>query len=255
MRERDPNVAAYVRNYQRLYPMARLAVNVSRRLNVTGTENIPAGPAVIAANHSSIFDPLYLALAYYEETQEPLRFLAKRGYFDGKGTDDKGKFGQVVKFVMNATGQIPVDRGGRGNGGAALDAAVQALTDDEHAIGIFPEGTLVEPGKQARFHAGAAQIALRANVPLVPVAITPDRDTNGELKPDGWLAAINVRFGEPVDTESHSNGLYHIRQSAAEARFVTTDLEASLAALTGYTRTGAFAKPGELRRRHSRRQR
>ncbi len=233
--------------------MARFAMGFARRLKVTGAEHIPDGPAVLAANHSSVFDPLYLALAYYGEQEEPLRFLAKKGYFDGGGIDDKGKYGAIVKQLVTATGQIPVDRSKRGGGGAALDAAVQALTDDGHAIGIFPEGTLVEPGKQARFHAGAAQIALRANVPLVPVAITPDRDANGELKTDGWLSAVNVAFGEPVGTEAYSHGLRHLYPLIAKARFVITELEVSLSAMTGYARTGEFAKPGELRRRRERR--
>lgn len=223
-------------------------MNLARRLQVSGEENIPDGPAVFTPNHSTVFDPLYLVLGYYGVKREPLRFLAKKGYFEGGGIDDKGKFGNVVKYIVNATGQIPVDRG-KSRNSDALDEAVQALEEDGHAVGIFPEGTLVEPGLQARFRTGAAQIALRAHVPLVPVAIVPDRDASGRLKRDRWLSTVNVIFGKPVEYSEYTQGLRNFLPNALKAKLVTDELEVSVAALTGYTKTSKFATPGELRRR------
>lgn len=73
----------YARAFRTLYPLAKFAIGLSYDLSVTGQEHIPDGPAVFAANHKSEFDPLFLALAYYGQTHNPIHFLAKKEYFEG----------------------------------------------------------------------------------------------------------------------------------------------------------------------------
>lgn len=237
--------AEYAKTFRTLYPLAKLAIGFSYRLSVEGKEHVPTGPVVFAANHKSEFDPLFLALAYYEQTQQPIHFLAKKEYFEGGGIDDKGKFGRIVRMLVTKTGQIPVDRGSRRGNEESIAAAVEML-DQGDAVGIFPEGTLVGPGRLGRLHRGVAEIALKASgsgVPIIPVAIMEADHTSGRRKD------VRVEFGEPIDTTERSKGLGHLLPTRVKANLITNDLENTLAELTGLTKTGVFAKPGEYRYR------
>ncbi len=237
--------AEYARYFKGLYPLAKLAIGLSHDLTVSGQDNIPEGPAVFAANHKSVLDPLFLAVAYYEHTHGPIHFLAKKEYFEGGGIDDKGKFGRTVRMLVTKTGQIPVDRSSRHGNEESIAAAV-AMLDSGDAVGIFPEGTLVAPGRLGRLHKGAAEIALKAGdggVPIVPVAILQSE------KGSARRTAVSVEFGAPIDTTEINRGLGHLKPMRFKAGAITNDLEDVLADLTGCTKTGAFAKPGELRYR------
>lgn len=234
----------YDRTYARIYHVAKLAINAVSALRVNGAENIPDSPAIYAANHNAVYDPLWLALAYYEHAHQPLRFLAKKGYFDGKGIDDKGKFGRITKMLVHATGQIPVDRENGKNDGS-IDAAVAALNDGS-SIGIFPEGSLSVRGELSRLHSGIARISLRAenDIPIVPVAIAPKDKRLGR-------SVMSVTFGKPIDITEYDKPPRKFLPELAKARLITDNLEAELAELTGYARTGKYAKPGEVRRRQA----
>lgn len=242
------NSPNFARTYARIYPLAKLAVSAASSLRVHGAENIPNGPAIYAANHNTVMDPLWLAVAYYGETHQPLRFLAKQGYFDGKGIDDNGKFGRITQKLVIATGQIPVDRES-GRHDTSIDAAVTALDNEQSSIGIFPEGTLSEHGELAKLHAGIARIALRSEqlVPIVPVALL-SRDKSHRR------TDVSVTFGEPIDVSKFRTGAGRLLPAYSKTRLITENLESQLATLTGYTRTKKYAKPGEVRRRRAQNQ-
>lgn len=235
----------YAKTYARIYPLAKAAIAAASVLRVNGGETLPGTQAIYAANHNSVMDPLWLAAAYYGQAHEPLRFLAKQGYFDGKGIDDKGKYGRTIQKLVTATGQIPVDRE-KGRSDGSIDAAVAALDDGISSVGIFPEGTLSEYGQLGKLHAGIARIALRAegNVPIVPVAILPQGKHLGR-------PVISVNFGAPIDVSRYSTTAWKLVPEFKKAKLITDDLEERLAALTGYSRTGKYAKPGEVRRRRA----
>jgi 1-acyl-sn-glycerol-3-phosphate acyltransferase len=97
--------------------------------------------------------------------------------------------------VLSAVGAFKVYRG-RGDR-EALRTAVE-LAREGHVIAMFPEGTRRRKGlrktRQAQAHAGAAQIAIRAGVPLVPAGI---RGTDGL----GRLARLEVRYGPPIELD------------------------------------------------------
>ena len=245
MNHEQPTPPEYTRTYARIYPLAKLAINTISALHVNGAENIPDRPAIYAANHNTVYDPLWLALAYYEHTHQPLRFLAKKGYFDGKGIDDNGKFGRITKTLVHATGQIPVDRE-NGKNDDSIDAAVTALNDGS-SVGIFPEGSLSVRGELSKLRSGIARIALRAenDIPIVPVAIAPKDKRFGR-------SVMSVTFGEPIDITGYDKPPRKFLPELAKAKLITDNLEAELAELTGYARTGKYAKPGEVRRRQAR---
>jgi 1-acyl-sn-glycerol-3-phosphate acyltransferase len=149
------------------------------RLRARGVENLPRGGFVLAANHSSNFDPWPLAIPLFPRRQ--LRFMAKSELFN-----------PIVGPVITAGGAFPVHRG---EGDLeALETAVQIVRDGEIVV-MFPEGTRRSKGlrkkHRPRPHTGAARIALDAEAPLVPAAIK-GTDRLSRLGP------LRVAFGPPI---------------------------------------------------------
>jgi len=148
-----------------------------------GIENVPtSGGFVLAANHSSNFDPWPLGIPLFP--RRFLRFMAKSELF----WFPLGK-------VITAAGAFRVRRGERDE--EAIATAV-ALCREGHAVVMFPEGTRRQKGLrkkyEARWHSGAARIALEARVPLVPAGIAgTDRLAR--------LGALRVRYGPPVELD------------------------------------------------------
>jgi 1-acyl-sn-glycerol-3-phosphate acyltransferase len=151
------------------------------RLRWTGAENVPrAGGLVLAANHWSNLDPWPLGAPLF-----PGRFLR----FMGKAE----LFWFPLGPIISAGGAFPVHRGERDE--QAIATAV-GLCRQGHAVVMFPEGTRRRKGvrkkRQARWHTGAARIALTAEVPLVPAAIA-GTDRLSRLGP------LRVAYGAPVE--------------------------------------------------------
>jgi 1-acyl-sn-glycerol-3-phosphate acyltransferase len=150
------------------------------RLRAEGMENVPHnGGFVLAANHTSNFDPWPLGIPLWPRRY--LRFMAKNELF-------RGPVGPLIK----AGGGFPVRRG---EGDVeAMDKAI-AFAREGHAVVMFPEGTRRKKGlrkkHQARPHTGAARIAVEAGVPLIPAAIA---GTDRLLR----LERLRVRYGKPI---------------------------------------------------------
>src|SRR5919204_5401265 len=131
------------------------------RLRVTGRENVPDdGGLVLAANHTSNFDPWPLGLPLFPRRQ--LRFMAKVELFN-----------PLLGPILRAGGAFPVRRG---EGDVeAIQTAVDLVRAGEIVV-MFPEGTRQRKGLRKKFeprpHSGAARIALQADAPLVPTAIS-----------------------------------------------------------------------------------
>ena len=161
------------------WPLVRLLF----RYRARGVEHLPrAGGYVLAANHSSNFDPWVLGMALFP--RRFLRFMAKSELF----------WFPLGPFIAGA-GAFQVRRGHRD-----LEAirTAQELARQGHVIAMFPEGTRRRKGlrkkRQAEAHSGAARIALGADVPLVPAAI-------GGTASLRRLAPLRVVYGEPVPTD------------------------------------------------------
>jgi 1-acyl-sn-glycerol-3-phosphate acyltransferase len=150
------------------------------RLRARGLENLPEGGFVLAANHSSNFDPWPLGIPFLPERQ--LRFMAKAELFN-----------PLLRPILRASGAFKVRRG---EGDVeAVRTAVELVRAGEVVV-MFPEGTRREKGlrkrHQARPHTGAARIALAAGAPLVPAAIA-GTDRLSRLGP------LRVAYGAPLD--------------------------------------------------------
>lgn len=166
------------------------------RLRARGQEHLPEGGFVLAANHTSNFDPWALGIPLLPQRQ--LRFMAKSELFN-----------PLLAPILRAGGAFKVRRG---EGDVeALRTAVDLVRDGEIVV-MFPEGTRREKGLRkkhlARAHTGAARIALGAGAPLVPAAIK-GTDRLARLGP------LRVVFGEPLDL-SDLEGL-DIKSASEEA--------------------------------------
>ena len=150
------------------------------RLRAQGVEHLPEGGFVLAANHTSNFDPWPLGIPLLPDRQ--LRFMAKAELFN-----------PVLTPILRAGGAFKVRRG-EGD----LDAMRTAgeLVREGEIVVMFPEGTRQRKGlvkkHQARPHTGAARIALTGGVPLVPAAIG---GTDRLLR----LGPLRVAYGPPLD--------------------------------------------------------
>ena len=121
---------------------------------VTGRENLPAGPALIASNHQSAFDTIvWLSLIHHP------------GYVLKKELSYIPLYGMVTRL----TGQIVVDRDAGAAAIRTLLAGTARVTAEGRSIVIFPEGTRMPPGKVGVLHPGIAGMASHTGLPVVPV--------------------------------------------------------------------------------------
>jgi len=174
------------RSFRAVLPVYLLAaaiswpfVKVGYRLRARGLEHLPEGGFVLAANHTSNFDPWPLALPLFPRRQ--LRFMAKSELFN-----------PILKPILAGGGAFPVRRGEADL--EAIRRAVELVREGEIVV-MFPEGTRRRKGlrkkHEARAHTGAARIALAAGAPLVPAAIKgTDRLSR--------LAPLRVAYGRAI---------------------------------------------------------
>src|SRR3954451_10498054 len=127
------------------------------RVRVEGLENVPAdGPAILASNHLSFLDSIFLPLV----VRRRVTFVAKAEYFDNAKT----------AWFFRGCGQIPIRREGGSASERALASATEVLRDGK-VFGIYPEGTRTRDGKLHRGHTGVARLAFRTGTPIVPVGM------------------------------------------------------------------------------------
>ncbi len=155
-----------------------------------GLENIPSeGPALVACNHTSYFDPLAHALAIVTAHRRP-RFLAKQELYEK----------WFMRNLLTGAGQIPVARGTGSR--APVEAAVKALGEGE-VVMIYPEGTVTGNPDHTPMQGktGVARIALQADVPVIPLAVWGSHRVfqKGGQRGLTFGRPIWVKAGAPMD--------------------------------------------------------
>lgn len=155
-----------------------------------GVEHIPdEGPVIIASNHLSFSDSVFLPLVL----KRKIVFIGKQEYFIGRGL--KGWFSRLF-FV--GVGTIPVDRTGGRAAHAALETAKRLLAEGR-LFGIYPEGTRSPDGRLYRGKTGVARLALETGVPVIPVLMlnTDEVQPIGKVLPK--VIRVRIRIGKPLD--------------------------------------------------------
>jgi 1-acyl-sn-glycerol-3-phosphate acyltransferase len=164
-----------------LGPLLRLIYRPRAR----GLENLPAtGPFILAANHISFVDSLFIPLV----APRNVVYLGKADYFDKART----------RWFFKYAGVIPVRREGGSASEAAIMAGVRALKDGL-VVGIYPEGTRSPDGRLYRGKTGVARIALEGRVPVVPVAVHgTDEIMPLDAKAPRLSGRPTITFGKPL---------------------------------------------------------
>jgi 1-acyl-sn-glycerol-3-phosphate acyltransferase len=151
------------------------------RFRVTGAEHIPKdGPVVVAPNHKSFYDSFFVGLA----SRRPLHFMAKTELFQGRSA-----------WLLNRLGAFPVKRGTADP--EALETA-RILLEQGRVLALFPEGTRFrDPDTLRPPRRGAGRLAIEAQAPIVPCAITGTERLFG----GGWFpkpVRVQVAFAPAV---------------------------------------------------------
>ena len=141
---------------------------------VVGRENIPQGGALICANHLKMSDPLYVVFA--AGLKNRMQVMAKEELMQMP----------ALGWLLKKAGIFGVKRGKADI--VAVKRALKVLKSDEKLL-IFPEGTRVKDGETSEAKTGAAMMALRTGVPVVPIYLPR---TNR-----GLFHRITVVIGEP----------------------------------------------------------
>jgi 1-acyl-sn-glycerol-3-phosphate acyltransferase len=157
------------------------------RPKVTGT--VPDGAAILASNHLSFCDSLFLPLM----APRKVVFIGKEEYFVGTGLK-----GRLIAAFFRGVGTIPVDRRGGSEAADALDTALRVLKEGR-LFGIYPEGTRSPDGRLYRGKTGVARLALASGAPVVPCALigTDQVQPMGHKMPKK-IMRVEVRFGDPI---------------------------------------------------------
>jgi 1-acyl-sn-glycerol-3-phosphate acyltransferase len=179
----------------------RQFVRAVLRMEVEGAEHVPAtGPAVLVANHESIWDPFVLAVV----TPRPIRYMAKAEFWRYP----------VLRSLMDACGTFPIERG-RGDV-TAVSRAVRLL-EEGHLLGVFPQGTIKNQTPR-NYHRGAARVALLTGAPIVPVRLVGTREI---LRPG--LPRVRIETRPPLRVEAR-------RATIAESKLLTRRLQEAIGA-------------------------
>lgn len=167
---------------------ARLSVAISwSKLKIEGAENLAKYPvAVYAANHTSYMDiPVLFAALPFQ-----FRILAKKELWQWP----------FIGWYLLRSGQMPIDIANPHATLSSLGGAVKALRAEMPLV-VFPEGGRTADGELKPFLAGAAYLAIRAQVPLVPIALKGVYDLLPIHTHHFFPGELTVQVGEPIETK------------------------------------------------------
>jgi 1-acyl-sn-glycerol-3-phosphate acyltransferase len=181
------------------------------RIEISGQEHLQRGQVyVIVSNHQSLAD-----IPVISHLPIDTKWLAKAELF------------RVPIFgpLMRMAGDIPVERGHPRNAARALLECARYLRQG-CSVMFFPEGTRSRDGKVLPFNEGPFQLAIREQVPVLPLSI---QGSGNALPRNSWLFGpaqdIRLRVLEPVPTQGWS-----VKQTAELRDFVRQKIVDSLAA-------------------------
>ena len=180
-------------SYRLAYPWVVPALRgvirlLAPRLRVEGTIHVPRrGGVILAPNHIADADPPFVGLC----APRPLWFMAKSGLWEMEGA--MRHMGPLISWMQS----FPVDPDSADR--EALRRA-EDLLRAKQALVVFPEGRIRQEGKTLELQAGVIMLALRAEVPILPVGIwgTQNIVPYGSLIPRPSLAPVAVVFGRPL---------------------------------------------------------
>ena len=163
------------------------------RVKVEGREHIPRrGPAVLAANHQSFCDSVFIPLVVARR----VTFLAKAEYFESWKT----------RWFFRAAGQIPIRRSGGSASERALQTAKRDVLGKGRLLGLYPEGTRTLDCFVHKGRTGVTRLSRECGVPVVPVGVVGTVDVQPvESRMMRPFKTVTVRFGAPMQMTPAAN--------------------------------------------------
>jgi 1-acyl-sn-glycerol-3-phosphate acyltransferase len=202
--------------------LIRAAMLLLTRTVVRGAENLPAsGPGIVVCNHIAAVDPGILVGAL----PRPIALMSKVENRRGP-----------LKLFMPMVGAFTVRRGAVDR--HALDQAEQVLRAGR-LLCLFPEGTRSRDGVLGPAHGGAALLAAKAAVPIVPVALTGTPRIFSRRFPWLGLPRVTVTIGAPFAATPGDASAGRTRR--AERDRLTDTIMARIAALLPPEQRGCYA--------------
>lgn len=155
------------------YAIAWPIFNLIHPGRAMGREHVPQGPCLLCGNHTRYSDPLFILFALGRRNHPYIMGKAELFHIP------------VLGWILKKAGVIPVDRGK--SDVKAIKESMRVLKDGKKLL-MFPEGTRVKSGEAQSAKTGAAMLAVRTGVPIIPVWVPAKL---------GWFKRTPVIFGEP----------------------------------------------------------
>jgi len=217
--------------YRTIHAVLPTILNALWRPWMEGRENIPEkGPAILAANHLSFLDSIFLPALL----DRPVYYLGKSDYFSG-----------WQRLFFENVGVMPVARQGGDAGEASLRKGEEVLRAGR-LLGIYPEGTRSPDGRLYRGKTGPARLAMRTGAPIIPIGLIGTDDVLPVGVKVPRLAKVGIRIGRPIDVATRYDGTDDDRFALRSA---TDELMYELMMLTGQEYVDEYAakvKSGEV---------
>src|ERR1700731_2846143 len=162
---------------------------VGVRVRVRGLERIPPDVCLFVANHTSSAD----APAVVGAIPRRIAVLLKESLFKWP----------IVGQAFTLAHFIPVNRKDRESAIASMEKAVEAMREGQSFV-IYPEGTRSPDGRLQEFKKGAVVMAIKAGVPIVPVACSGAHRVMEKRSLIIHPREILVEFLEPIDASKYT---------------------------------------------------
>lgn len=162
---------------------------VGVKVRIAGRERVPAGACLFVANHTSSAD----APAVVGAIPRRVAILLKASLFKWP----------IAGQAFTLAGFIPVNRHERDSAIASVEKATQSLRAGQSFL-IYPEGTRSPDGRLQTFKKGAVVMAIKAGVPIVPVACSGAHKVMRKRSLKIYPGEILVEFLEPIDASKYS---------------------------------------------------
>jgi 1-acyl-sn-glycerol-3-phosphate acyltransferase len=183
------------------------------RLEVHGDANVPiTGPAILAANHRSMWDiPVHVVAS-----PRPVMFMAKRELFGDP----------VRRWMWHILGGFAVRRDIADV--RAIDTAL-ALLERGDIVGVYPEGTRSKTGEMLPFLRGAAWLALRTGAPLIPCGLRGTGVEGTGAGPHLRRKRVRVSFGKAIRVDPEPNATARKEKAESLTEQLLEEIRALLA--------------------------
>ena len=156
------------------------------KVRIAGAGNIPLGrAAVYCANHQSNVDPPVLFTALH-----PRMHIVYKAEINAI---------PLLARAFQHGGFVPIERRNKEAAMRSLEAGARSIRDGNSFL-IFPEGTRSQTGEMLPFKKGGFMMALKAQAPIVPVAISGGRDAMQRGSRIIRPVTVSIRVGQPIET-------------------------------------------------------